>query len=96
MVSRYSRVNPISSIAFGPAHTTHTFVFESSSRSAEISNVFSAPLCTPPIPPVANTAIFANLAMIIVDATVVEPDNFLKTAIARSLLEIFLTLLFVA
>ena len=34
--------------------------------------------------------------MIIVDATVVEPENFCETAIARSRLEIFLTLSFVA
>ena len=53
----------------------------------------SASLCTPPIPPVANTAIFAKLEIIIVDATVVEPDNFCETAIEMSRLEILSNLL---
>ena len=56
-----------------PAQTTATGVRASSSRSAEISKLVSAPRCTPPIPPVANTFIPARCAQIIVAATVVAP-----------------------
>ena len=38
-----------------PAQITATGVLASSSKSAEISMVVSAPRCTPPMPPVANT-----------------------------------------
>ena len=54
-VSRYSIVRFRSRMAFAPAQTTRTGVLVNSSRSAEISMVVSAPLCTPPIPPVAKT-----------------------------------------
>jgi hypothetical protein len=54
-VSRNSRVLGISNIDFAPAHTTATGVYPNSIKSADISNVVSAPLCTPPIPPVTNT-----------------------------------------
>jgi len=70
-VSRYSNVASISKIAFGPAHTTNTGVLDSSGKSAEISN--GASLCTPPIPPVANTLIPDKCAAIIDPATVVPP-----------------------
>ena len=58
---------------FAPAQITMTGVRPSSSKSAEISIVVSAPRCTPPTPPVANTWIPARWAMIIVVATVVAP-----------------------
>ncbi len=43
-----------------PAETTITGVRASSSRSAEMSKLFSAPLWTPPMPPVANTLMPAS------------------------------------
>ncbi len=62
-------------MAFGPAHTTAIGVRPSSSRSDEMSKVGfgppSAPRWTPPIPPVAKTAIPAAWAAIIVADTVV-------------------------
>ena len=58
---------------FAPAQTTQTGVLASSCRSAEISMVFSAPRCTPPMPPVAKKRMPAMEAMIIVVATVVAP-----------------------
>lgn len=59
-----------------PAEITATWVFPNSIRSAEISKVYSAPLWTPPIPPVTNILIPAICAHIIVAATVVEPSFF--------------------
>ena len=44
-----------------PAETTITGVRASSSRSAEMSKLSSAPLCTPPMPPVAKTLMPARL-----------------------------------
>ena len=40
-----------------PALTTMTGVRASSRRSADMSMVDSAPLCTPPVPPVTNVLI---------------------------------------
>jgi hypothetical protein len=37
-----------------PALITATGVLDNSKRSAEMSKVYSAPLCTPPIPPVTK------------------------------------------
>ena len=54
-------------------HAT-TGVRASSCRSAEMSKLVSAPRCTPPMPPVANTRIPAMAAMIMVEATVVAPS----------------------
>ena len=67
----------MSKIDFTPALTTHTGVFASSVRSALISKVYSAPLWTPPNPPVANILIPAKCAQYIVPATVVLPSNLL-------------------
>ncbi len=61
-VSSTSSVRPISSTDLAPAHTTATSVRPSSSRSAEMSMVSSAPRCAPPMPPVANTRIPARAA----------------------------------
>ena len=73
-VSRYSSVRPRSRIDLAPAHTTATGVRASSCKSADTSNVRSAPRCTPPMPPVAKTAMPAMAASIMVAATVVAPD----------------------
>ena len=67
-----------------PAQTTTTAVSASSSRSAEMSIVTSAPRCTPPTPPVAKTGMPASAAMIMVAATVVAPSIFLATSTGRS------------
>lgn len=73
IVSKYSKVFDISKIDLTPAETTLTGVLASSVKSAEISNVYSAPRWTPPMPPVTKTFIPARLAKYIVPATVVEP-----------------------
>lgn len=52
-----------------------------------MSKVDSAPLCTPPIPPVTNTLIPAIWAHIMVAATVVLPFPFLAKMTLKSLLE---------
>ncbi len=91
LVSRYSSVRPRSRMALAPAQTTSTGVRPSSSRSAEISIVVSAPRCTPPMPPVANTWIPARCAMIIVVATVVAPSAPRATSTGRSRREAFVT-----
>ena len=67
-----------------------------SCKSADISIVVSAPLWTPPIPPVANTLTPAKSANIIVVATVVAPVNFLDMMKGKSLLDALTTFLFVA
>ena len=72
-VSRYSIVFGISKIDLTPEQTTATLVFANSIRSADISSDSFISRCTPPIPPVAKTLIFANDAMIMVAATVVAP-----------------------
>lgn len=72
-VSSVSRVRGISRIDLIPAETTITGVRESSSRSVDMSSVFSPPRCTPPVPPVTNVEIPAKCASLIVDATVVAP-----------------------
>ena len=90
-VSRYSSVRPRSRIAFAPAQTTMTGVWASSSRSAEISIVVSAPLCTPPIPPVAKILMPAICAIIIVVVTVVAPSAPLQIRAARSRRDAFAT-----
>src|ERR1019366_4790518 len=77
---RYSSVLGRSSSALAPAQTTATGVRASSSRSAEMSKLTSAPRCTPPIPPVANTLMPARCAQIMVAATVVAPIFFVATA----------------
>ena len=85
IVSRNSRVLGISRIDFTPAQITETGVRESSVRSAEMSNVVSAPLWTPPIPPVTNILMPAKFARYIVAATVVDPFPFYASTNARSL-----------
>ena len=70
-VSSTSKVLGMSRIDFAPAETTATGVRPSSIRSAEMSKLASAPRCTPPIPPVAKTAIPARAAIAMVAATVV-------------------------
>ena len=92
LVSRYSSVRPRSRMLFAPAHTTITGVPASSSRSAEMSMVVSAPRCTPPMPPVANTLMPAMCAMIMVVVTVVAPSAPRATIAARSRRETFATL----
>ena len=80
-----------SRIAFGPAHTTAIGVRPSSSRSDEMSSVGGAPGAsparaprwTPPIPPVAKTAIPAACAAIIVAETVVAAQPPSASAAAR-------------
>lgn len=69
---------------FAPAQTTITGVWASSSRSAEMSMVVSAPRWTPPMPPVANTRIPAIWAMIMVVVTVVAPSCPRAHSTARS------------
>eukprot|EP00597_Dinobryon_sp_UTEXLB2267_P019113 CAMPEP_0201111248 /NCGR_PEP_ID=MMETSP0812-20130820/73973_1 /ASSEMBLY_ACC=CAM_ASM_000668 /TAXON_ID=98059 /ORGANISM="Dinobryon sp., Strain UTEXLB2267" /LENGTH=102 /DNA_ID=CAMNT_0047374119 /DNA_START=251 /DNA_END=556 /DNA_ORIENTATION=+ len=58
--------------------------------SAEMSNDFSAPRWTPPIPPVAKTEISAMFAILIVLATVVAADNLFAQTYAKSRIEAFL------
>ena len=53
--------------------------------------VTSAPRCTPPMPPVANTRMPAISAMIIVVATVVAPSMPRATMTGRSRREAFVT-----
>jgi hypothetical protein len=65
-VARRSRID------FAPLHTTATDVVASSSMSALTSNDRAAPRWTPPIPPVAMTAIPAAWASRRVALTVVE------------------------
>ena len=67
-----------------PAHTTITGVWASSSRSAEMSMVVSAPRCTPQMPPVAKTWIPAMWAIIMVVVTVQAPSLPLATSTGRS------------
>ena len=67
-----------------PAQITMTGVWASSSRSAEMSMVVSAPRWTPPMPPVANTLMPARWAMIMVVVTVVAPSIPLATSTGRS------------
>ena len=86
-VSRNSSVFGMSKIDLAPAQTTATGVYPNSIKSADMSNVVSAPLCTPPIPPVTNTYIPAQWAHIIVAATVVLPFPFYAIIYAKSLLE---------
>ena len=83
-VSSASSVFGISRIALAPAETTVTGVRANSSRSAEMSKLVSAPWCTPPMPPVAKTAIPAPWAAIMVAATVVPPVSPSAQAKARS------------
>ena len=90
-VSRYSMVRGRSRIDFAPAQTTATGVRPSSSRSAEMSSVSSTPRWTPPIPPVAKTAMPARCAAIIVAATVVAPSRPVAAAAARSRRLTFMT-----
>lgn len=73
-----------------PAQTTATGVRPSSVKSALTSNVDSAPLWTPPMPPVTNTRMPAMCATIIVAATVIAPFC-LRTIVGRiSLLDTLL------
>ena len=51
----------MSRIDFAPAQTTATRVRDSSTRSAEMSNVSSAPRWTPPMPPVAKISMPGEL-----------------------------------
>ena len=46
--------------------------------------VSSAPLCTPPIPPVTKNGMSANAAQIIVDATVVAPMRLVAMISGKS------------
>ena len=71
--------------ALAPAHTVMTGWWASASRSALTSPVSSAPRCTPPIPPVANTSIPADAASATDAETVVAPNSHrCATATARS------------
>ena len=79
-------------MAFAPAHTTMTGVCASSSRSAEMSMVVSAPRCTPPMPPVANTWMPAMWAIIMVVVTVVAPSMPRAQMTGRSRRETLATL----
>ena len=71
-------------MALAPAQTTSTGVLASSSRSAEMSMVVSAPRCTPPMPPVAKTLMPAMAAIIMVVVTVQAPSMPLATSTGRS------------
>ena len=84
IVSRYSSVLGMSKIDFTPAQMTLTGVFESSNKSAEISKVYSAPRCTPPMPPVTKILMPAMFAIYIVPATVVDPFILRAMTNARS------------
>src|SRR4051794_29206907 len=83
-VSSTSRVRGRSRIDFAPAETTVTGVRASSSRSAEMSNVVSAPRWTPPMPPVAKIRMPARCARNIVAATVVPALRPAATSAPRS------------
>mmetsp|Transcript_40864 Transcript_40864/g.91680 ORF Transcript_40864/g.91680 Transcript_40864/m.91680 type:complete len:242 (-) Transcript_40864:235-960(-) len=83
-VSKYSSVLGMSRMDFAPAQTTATGVRPSSVRSAETSQLSSAPRWTPPMPPVTKTRMPAMCAINIVAATVVAPLSFIPTAFARS------------
>ena len=68
-----------------PALTVTTGWWAMASRSAEMSPVSSAPRCTPPMPPVANTAIPAAAASATAPDTVVAPNGHRwATATGRS------------
>src|SRR6478609_4816463 len=83
-VSSRSRVAATSRIDLTPAHTTRTGVRERVVKSADSSHVSTAPRCTPPRPPVANTAMPARAARCAVDATVVAPMPPRAATLARS------------
>ena len=89
---KYSIVNPISKIDFGPAHTTLTGVLPNSVKSAETSIVYCPSRCTPPSPPVAKTLIPARCDKIIVSAIVVPPFNLLAITYPISRLDTFTAL----
>ncbi len=72
-----------------PAHIPVMGGRPSSSRSAEISMVVSAPRCTPPMPPVANTRMPAMAASIMVPATVVAPSKPRAATRGKSLRLVF-------
>ena len=80
--SRRSTVAAGSMIDLGPLHTRSPGVRESSTRSALTSGC--SPGCTPPIPPVALTAIPARAAAQIVADTVVAPRTPRAQAAGRS------------
>lgn len=86
-LARYSKVLPISRIDLTPEQTTATGVRPSSVMSALTSKVSSAPLWTPPIPPVAIIGIPAARAINIVALTVVPPSNLRETMEETSLRE---------
>ena len=69
---------------FAPAQMTMTGVWASSSRSAEMSMVVSAPRWTPPMPPVAKIFMPAMCAIIIVVVTVVAPSSPRAMSTGRS------------
>ena len=96
LVSSTSSVLPRSRIALAPAQTTITGVRDSSSKSAEISKLVSAPICTPPMPPVAKTEMPAKAAPIMVAATVVPAVRFWAMANAKSARETFMAPLVLA
>ena len=81
----------MSRIDLAPAQTTATGVRESSTRSAEMSKVSSAPRCTPPMPPVAKISMPASPAINIVAATVVPAEPLRAATSARSRREAFTT-----
>ncbi len=74
----------MSRIDLAPAQTTATGVRPSSSRSAEMSKVSSAPRWTPPMPPVANTWMPASAAICMVVATVVPAMRFCTSSAEMS------------
>lgn len=90
--TKYSKVLPISRIDLMPEQTTATGVRPSSIRSALMSRVNSAPLWTPPIPPVAIIGIPAACAINIVPLTVVPPFNPCDRMKEMSLREHFMVL----
>ena len=61
LLAKIKGVSPRSRMDLAPAQTTMTGVRASSSRSAEMSMVVSAPRCTPPMPPVAEYSMDADV-----------------------------------
>ena len=84
-VSRYSIVSDRSRIGFVPEHTTITAFLASDSRSVEISIVFSAPICAPPIPLPQATGSPTMAAVCTAAAIVMTPSCFLASRIGISL-----------
>ena len=67
-----------------PEHTTITLLRARDSRSVEISMVFSAPICAPPMPLPQATGIPAIAAVCTAAAMVMTPSDFLARRIGMS------------